>query len=132
MAHQFSPAIDRYQVTVVQTAINATSSANAGMFSWVNPLNRAVYASVTVRLTTGGTGAYDVGVSDDGTGSASDFIATGTMAAGLYPAADLAIGGDSFRRIAANGAAGDSIVAKHNEDAGTSAGTIIVRYWPAS
>ncbi|MDP3064744.1 MAG: hypothetical protein Q8O40_16310 [Chloroflexota bacterium] len=64
---------------VESTAINATSTANAGAFAWKNKNGRSVLAHVIVRFLTAGTGTMDVGVSSDGTGSSDGIIDGGTL-----------------------------------------------------
>lgn len=135
MVHQFIAQQNPSGIHEVSFTLPTTSTAAAGMVSWVNPLNRPVWASVNVAWTTAGTGTFDMGISNDGTGAAATIIDGGTMAVGsinaIRSAATAGAAGPNFY-IAGNGTAGDSIVASHSDTpTSTAVGKAVIRYWPA-
>ena len=67
----------------VRIPYNATSTAN-GATNWVNPENGTVMARARLVLTTAGTGTFDMGRSDDGTGNSNGMIDGGTLTAGAH------------------------------------------------
>ena len=69
---------------VVSVALDATSTAT-GNFKWINPENGTVAAGFHYILTgAAGTGNLNVGRSSDGTGSNNQWVATGTLTAGIH------------------------------------------------
>lgn len=135
MSQQFIPQQNPGGIAEASFTLPTTSTAAAGMVSWVNPLSRPVWATVTLNWTTAGSaGTFDMGISDDGTGSDASIIDGGTLAGSI--SAIRAVGttgatGPNFY-IAANGVAGDSIVASHTDTpTSTAVGKAVIRYWPA-
>ena len=63
-------------VSVVSIAIGTDGgTGDAGMVSWINPESSTILVTnAFLRWTTTGTGTFDLGVSDDGTGSSDNLI----------------------------------------------------------
>lgn len=72
------------EVVVKRLKLDNVSTANANL-SFVNPENGTIAAIVRYFVTgSAGTGLVWIGRSDDGTGSASGIIASGTLTAGIH------------------------------------------------
>lgn len=70
---------------VQRIAINATSTAKAGAAAWINPeIGTVIGWPLLVITTAGNTGTFDMGRTDDGTGSAAGMIDGGTLTAGVH------------------------------------------------
>lgn len=127
-------------ILVKRIAANTTSVANANV-AWINPLGGTVAATVSYYITgSAGTGSLWVGVSSDGTGSASGIFASGTLTAGVHirpdPASATAGAIATQTVLVGPGGTGtnNSIVAQLDDTATSTMGTLIVeiRYSPIS
>lgn len=67
----------------IRVPYNATSTANAAT-NWVNPEAGTVLAKAFVCFTVAGTGTFDLGRGDDGTGLGSGMIDGGTLTVGAH------------------------------------------------
>ena len=68
----------------IRVAFSLTSTATANV-SWINPEPGTVMASVAYHVQgAAGTGTINVGRGSDGTGSAANWVAGGTLSAGLH------------------------------------------------
>ena len=118
-------------VQVERRAIAQDSTANAGAFTWINPTGRGVFAQVTYRFSTAGTGTIDIGVSTAGTGSNDNIIDGGTLTGVITSLRTTpgTAGATSWFFIAASGG-GNSIVAKHSDtETSTAVGTAYIQYY---
>ena len=71
-------------VVAVRVSFSLTSTATANL-KWVNPENGTVMACVSyVVVGSAGTGTIDIGRSTNGTGSASNWVTTATLGAGVH------------------------------------------------
>ena len=67
-------------VSVPAISTGTDSTANAGFLKWINPESGTILVTdVVTYFSTTGTGTIVMGVSSDGTGSASDMLLAGTM-----------------------------------------------------
>jgi hypothetical protein len=130
-------------VSVVSIAIGTDGgTANAGMVSWINPESSTILVTnAFLRWTTTGTGTFDMGVSDDGTGASDNMINGGTMntaVAGVLMAIKTNVAGSAGTIGVAQGyvlgpggtGANNSIVAKTSETASTARGSVVITYLP--
>ena len=68
-------------VTVFVPFSTAGGTGNAGMVSWINPEpGTIIVGPVKTYFSVAGTGTFDIGVSDDGTGSNDEIFDGATMA----------------------------------------------------
>lgn len=134
-------------VNVVRIPLSETGgTANAGYVSWVNPERFTIgIIQVGVHFYTTGTGTFDMGVSDDGTGSNDTIFNGGTMntavgkgiisvpgAAGTEGAGSAGtVGGAARLYFLGPGGTGtsNSIVAKTAETATTAKGDLYITYF---
>lgn len=71
-------------VMAIRVRFSTTSTANANV-SWINPEPGTVMANVMYHVTgSAGTGTINIGRSSDGTGSANNWVAGGTLTAGIH------------------------------------------------
>ena len=119
-------------ILVKRIAANLTSTANANV-AWVNPEGGTVVATVRYFVTgLAGTGSLWIGVSNDGTGSASGIFASGTLTAGVHirPDPASATAGVIATQTVLLGPGGtgtsNSIVAQLDDTATSTMGTLIV------
>jgi hypothetical protein len=131
-------------VTTVQLALSTTGgTADAGYASWVNPESGTILVTdVGVRFTTTGTGTFDVGTSDDGTGANDGVMNGATMnspvGAGVLSAVKLNLAGSAGTIGVLQGwllgpggtGVNNSIVAKTTETATTAVGAMFITYYP--
>ena len=109
-------------ITVYRRVLDTSSTADAGAFSWQNIFNRPVYAQPRVFFETAGTGTLEIGTGSSQAGSSTTYLAAGTMAVGAPVQNQM-----PWLRIAKNGTAGDSIVAKLSDTtASTAVGTAYI------
>lgn len=125
-------------ILVKRIAAAVTSTANANV-AWINPAGATVAATVSYYITgSAGTGSIWIGLSDDGTGSASGIFASGTLTAGVHirpdPASATAGAIATQTVLVGPGGTGtnNSIVAQMDDTATSTMGTLIVeiRYSP--
>jgi len=126
-------------VAVARIPFN-TATSNAAI-NWINPETGTVLARAYVVFTTGGTGTFDLGVSDDGTGTNAGIIDGGTMTVGAhYPqevvgtvAASATAGGEDLAStLIGPGGTGtnNSIIMVHTDTTtGSAAGALLVEYF---
>ena len=119
-------------ILVKRIAANLTSTANANV-AWVNPEGGTIAATVSYYVTgLAGTGLIWIGVSNDGTGSASGIFGSGTLTAGVHirPDAASAAAGAVATQTVLLGPGGtgtnNSIVAQLDDIATSTMGTLIV------
>lgn len=117
---------------VKRIAASLTSTANANI-AWINPEGGTVAATVSYYVTgVAGTGSIWIGLSDDGTGSASGIFASGTLTAGVHirpDAASAAAGAIATQTVLVGpGGTGtnNSIVAQLDDTTTSTMGTLIV------
>lgn len=123
----------------------SSGTANAQFLSWINPEPGTILVTdAIVYFTTTGTGTFVMGVSDDGTGSASNMVVLGSMNQGINFARRVAYGTAAFQTTAAGtggfntvfvlgpGGTGtnNSIVAKVDEVTSTAVGRMVITYVP--
>ena len=71
-------------VMAIRIPFSLTSTATANV-SWINPEAGTVLANVAYMVVgTAGTGSVNIGRSSNGTGSASNWVTSGTLTAGLH------------------------------------------------
>lgn len=124
---------------VTQRIAWSTSTVNAAGAAWINPENGTVIARALLVFTTAGTGTFDMGRTDDGTGAAAGLIDGGTLTVGVHAygtvlgtvAASATVGGiDGEWLLYGPGGSGtnNSITVTHSNASGASAGFLIVQY----
>ena len=120
-----------------------TSTADVGMFSWINPEPGTILVTevTVVHKTTGTGGTFDMGISDDGTGS-SDIIFNGAttdpgagvaqimVVRGVGTTAQGTIGGTAWLVGPGGTGTSNSIVAKQSELTSTAEGYVYITYMP--
>ena len=123
-------------------ATGTTSTANVGMFSWINPEPTTILVSDVAVIfgKTGTGGTFDMGISSDGTGSSDIIFDGGTN----DPGAGVAV---RSHRVGGTGTGGtlggtawilgpggvgtnNSIVGKQSEVTSTALGWVIIYYMP--
>ncbi len=130
-------------VTIPVPMNTATAgTGNAAWLSWVNPEPTTVIVTevVTYYSATGTGGTYDLGVSDDGTGSSDDIINGGThnqlsvygyrAYRGRTGTQGAAVTGVLDTWVLGPGSTGtnNSIVGKQTEVTSTAAGVVVITY----
>jgi hypothetical protein len=126
---------------VVKIPLSTTGgTANADLVSWVNPENGTITVTrASVYLSTTGTGTFDMGVSDDGTGASDNMINGGTMNTAITQpliAYSVNTAGTAGTIGVVNGwnlgpggsGTNNSIVAKTTETATTAVGALFLTY----
>mgnify|MGYP001568317706 CR=1 FL=1 len=117
----------------------STSTVNAGGAAWINPEDGTVMAKACLVFTTAGTGTFDMGRTDDGTGAAAGLIDGGTLTVGVHSygtvlgtvAASATVGGvDGEWLLYGPGGTGtnNSITVTHSNASGASVGFMVVQY----
>ena len=123
----------------------SSGTANAQFVSWINPeVGTILVTDAIVTFTTTGTGTFVMGVSADGTGSASDMVVLGSMNQPTALGRRVAYGTAAFQTTAAGTGGfntvfvlgpggtgvGNSIVAKVDEVTSTAVGRLVIMYVP--
>ena len=117
----------------------STSTVNAAGAAWINPEDGTVLARAQLVFTTAGTGTFDMGRTDDGTGAAANIIDGGTLTVGVHSygtvlgtaAASATVGAvDGEYLLYGPGGSGtnNSITVTHSNASGASVGFLIVQY----
>jgi len=134
-------------MVTVRTPLSSTGgTATAGFVSWINPeLYTIGVTDVVVHFHTTGTGTFDMGISDDGTGDANDLFNGGTMDTVVNKGIRSLAGGTGTAGVGATGTTlgaadvlflgpggtgtSNSIVAITSETATTARGDLYVTYF---
>ena len=130
-------------IPVPQNTVTSDGTANGGFVSWINPeVSTILVSDVAVKwnnATATGTGTFDVGKSDDGTGTVADIFDNSTMnSAGLVlvsrrgrtgtEGAGTAGMAEWFALGPGGTGVGNSIVGKTTEVTSTAKGRMIITY----
>ena len=130
-------------IPIPQTTVTSDGTGTAGFVSWINPeVGTILVSDVAIKwnnATATGTGTFDVGKADDGTGTAADIFDNATMnSAGLVLVSRR--GRTGTEGAGTNGMAewfalgpggtgvGNSIVGKTTEVTSTAKGRMIITY----
>jgi len=136
-----------HPVTIIVPLSTAGGTGNAGFFAWTNPEQNTTIQiqDLSVHFHTTGTGTFDMGVSDDGTGSNDDIFNGGTMDTSVNLALVAVRGGTGTAGVGTSGTllgvadrlvlgpggsgTNNSIVAKTSETATTALGNVTITYF---
>ena len=126
----FTNPRNNYSGVMVERVNLGTGTATGQAVAWINPRPNKVIASVTLHITTAGTGTIDIGTGRAGTGTNSAILEAGTLAAGIRSPGDYPMSAITEFLIAASGSAGDSIVGQmSNTTASTAVGKAYIKFF---